>query len=113
VIQQLNISSATDGVGHSEPVDRLTLENPAAHKKAAEKALIPLPPTGFASVFCANPDVVQTSLQPRRAVGLCRRSAISQNAKFCREMQCGCTATLTARKEGIKLECPVSLGGKF
>ena len=51
-------------------------------KKTSEKALIPLPPTGFVSFFCANPDVVQTNLQPRRAMGLCRGSAISQNAKF-------------------------------
>jgi hypothetical protein len=58
------------------------VENPATKKKTLEKALIPLPPTGFASVFCANPDVVQANLQPRRAVGLCRRSAISQSAKF-------------------------------
>jgi hypothetical protein len=31
-------------------------------KKTVENALIPLPPTGFASVFYANPDVVQTIL---------------------------------------------------
>jgi hypothetical protein len=54
------------------PVDDRPLKNPAAKKKSPEKALIPLPPTGFASVFCANPDVVQTNLQPKRAVGLCR-----------------------------------------
>jgi len=51
-------------------------------KKTREKALIPLPPTGLVSFFCANPDVVKTHLQPRRAVGLCRGSVISQNAKF-------------------------------
>lgn len=51
-------------------------------KKLDEKALIPLPPTGLVSFFCAIPDVVQTNLQPRRAVGLCSRSAIAQNAKF-------------------------------
>lgn len=39
-------------------------------KKGSEIALIPLPPTGFASFFCANPDVVQTNRQPRRAGGL-------------------------------------------
>ena len=54
------------------------------NKKIKEKALIPLPPTGLASFFCANADVVQTNLQPRRAVGLCRGSAFAQNAKFCR-----------------------------
>ena len=79
-------------------------------KKLAEKALIPLPPTGFVSFFCANPDVVQTNLQPRRAVGLCRGSAIAQNAKFCREMQCGCTEAHSAVTEGVAAKCPESLG---
>ena len=32
------------------------------NKKVKEKALIPLPPTGLVSFFCANPDVVQTNL---------------------------------------------------
>ena len=58
------------------------LKNRHENKKIKEKALIPLPPTGLVSFFCANPDVVQTNLQPRRAVGLCRGSAIAQNAKF-------------------------------
>jgi len=51
-------------------------------EKIDEKALIPLPPTGFASFFCAKLDVVQTNLQPKRAVGLSRPPAISQIAKF-------------------------------
>jgi len=54
----------------------------AVKKKTEEKALIPLPPTGFVSFFCAKSEVVQTKLQPKRAVELCRRSAISQIAKF-------------------------------
>ena len=58
------------------------LKNPRQKKKSSEKPLIPLPPTGLVSFFCAIPDVVQTNLQPRRAVGLCSRSAIAQNAKF-------------------------------
>ena len=57
-------------------------ENYVSKKKNSEKSLIPLPPTGLVSIFCANPDVVQTNLQPRRAVALCSRSAIAQNAKF-------------------------------
>ena len=52
------------------------------HEKRGENALIPLPPTGFVSFFCANPDVVQTILQPRQTVGFWRGSAIAQNAKF-------------------------------
>jgi hypothetical protein len=78
----LYICTATDGVGFTKPVGRLTWENPAAHKKTAEKALIPLPPTGFASFFCANRNVVQMILQPRRAVGLCSKAGVSQFAKF-------------------------------
>ena len=61
---------------------RQLVKNPHQNKKPSEKALIPLPPTGLASFFCANSDVVQTNLQPRRAVGLCRGWAIAQNAKF-------------------------------
>lgn len=81
-----------------------------AKKKTSEKALIPLPPTGFVSLFCANPDVVQTNLQPRRAVGLRRLSAISFCERFCKEMQRDCTAVQGAVTEGVLLECPVSLG---
>ncbi|MEC4238280.1 hypothetical protein [Pseudomonas sp. DSV-1] len=62
--------------------DESGLKNRHGKKNFKEKALIPLPPTGLASFFCANPDVVQTILQPRRAVGLCSRSAIAQNVKF-------------------------------
>lgn len=83
------------------------------NKKTSEKALIPLPPTGLASFFYANPDVVQTNPQPRPAVGLCRGSAIAQNERFGREMKRGCTAALQAVTKGIKLECPDSLGENF
>jgi hypothetical protein len=37
-------------------------KNALGKKIDGQKSLIPLPPTGFASVFCANPDVVQTNL---------------------------------------------------
>ena len=57
-------------------------KNNLGNKNLEKKALIPLPPTGLVSFFCANPDVVQTNLQTRRAVGLSSRSAIAQNAKF-------------------------------
>ena len=40
------------------------------------------PADGPCVLFCANPDVVLTNLQPRRAVGLCRGAAFAQNAKF-------------------------------
>jgi hypothetical protein len=57
-------------------------KNCLADKKASKKALIPLPPTGLASFFCAIPDVVQTKLQARRAVGPCGRVAVSICARF-------------------------------
>ena len=41
-------------------------------KKLSEKALIPLPPTGFASVFCANAEGVQSNPQARRGMGGCK-----------------------------------------
>lgn len=40
-----------------------------AKKKRAEKPLIPLPPAGLASFFCAKPEPVQTSLQDKPAGG--------------------------------------------
>jgi len=55
-----------------QPGRRITAENLVDNKKWWEKALIPLPPTGFVSFFCANAEVVQTNLQPRRAMVLCR-----------------------------------------
>ena len=57
-------------------------KNNLGNKNLEKKALIPLPPTGFVSFFCAKSEVMQTKLQPKRAVGLCRRSAISQIATF-------------------------------
>ena len=53
---------------HSHQVQRISprmnggLKNLRQKKKSSEKALIPLPPTGLVSFFCANPDVVQTNL---------------------------------------------------
>ena len=82
---------------------RLNCQIRPGKEKTSEKALIPLPPTGFASVFCANPDVVQTNLQPRRAVGLRRASSVSQNERFCSEMKRGCTTAQLAVTDGAKL----------
>jgi hypothetical protein len=56
------------------------------NKKTSEKALIPLPPTGLVSFFCANSDVVQTKLQATAVVGFCGRSAISFCARFYKQM---------------------------
>lgn len=63
-------------------LDRVTANHPVGiaggkicgfKKKSADKSLIPLPPTGSASVFNASPGVVTTILQPMPAVGLGRR----------------------------------------
>jgi hypothetical protein len=54
-----------------------------------EKALIPLPPTGYAWVFCAKGLEVQTEARPRPAAGGMGRIAISQSAKFCEGVQPG------------------------
>jgi hypothetical protein len=70
------------GRSRAAPVRRVFNENHPAKKKFAKKALIPLPPTGFTSFFCANRDVVQMILQPRRAVGLRSKAGVSQCAKF-------------------------------
>ena len=56
---------------------------------------------------------MQTNLQPRRAVGLCRRSAIAQNERFGREMKRGCTAAQRAAMNEAELGPPVSLGENF
>jgi hypothetical protein len=48
----------------------------------AEKALIPLPPTGLVFLFCAKRVVVKTSLGSLSALGLGRGLVISPFAKF-------------------------------
>jgi hypothetical protein len=84
-----------------------------AKKKTSEKALIPLPPTGLASFFCANSKVVQTTLQTKPAVGVHRRSLISRFAKFGRKVQPGCTAGPRIALGGQSLQPPVLLGEKL
>jgi hypothetical protein len=61
---------------------RQKYERGVKQKKPLGKPLIPLPPTGFASFFCANPDVVQTSQQPKRTGAFYGRPAVSPIAKF-------------------------------
>lgn len=53
---------------------------------------------------------MQTNRQPRQAVVLCGGSAVSQIAKFRREVQCDCTAVQLAVMNRVGLEAPVSLG---
>ena len=49
----LRICAAINGEGDL-PCRPIAVENPAAHKKTAEKALIPLPPTHLTLDFFAN-----------------------------------------------------------
>jgi hypothetical protein len=62
------------------------LENPAAKKKSAEKALIPLPPAGFGMRFCENVDVDDMRACSKPAVSLGSRIQIATNEKICKEM---------------------------
>ena len=83
------------------------LKNPHQNKKHSEKALIPLPPTGLASFFCANPDVVQ--IEPAAQAG---RGAL-QGIGHCTECKVlkGNAARLhsgaAAGQERAKAETPV------
>jgi hypothetical protein len=76
------IYSATDGIGVTAKAGRLTLENPTTHKKAREKALIPLPPTGFVSFFFAKSVEIQKHVRLRLAGRLREGLAISLTANF-------------------------------
>lgn len=63
-----------------------------ARKKPLKKTLIPLPPTGIASLFCAKARAVQTPAPPRPAAGSEGVVAIAHNAKSCKKVQMRCTA---------------------
>ena len=67
---------------------------PRNKKKTAEKALIPLPPTGLACFFYANPKVMQTHMQHRQAVGLPGVKGIAQSANLRKGMKRIRTAAL-------------------
>lgn len=60
--------------------------NRLGNKIAVQKALIPLPPTRFVSLFIANHWMVLSDLQPRPALGPLTRVAIAHTAKFCSGM---------------------------
>jgi hypothetical protein len=61
--------------------------NSVTTKKLAEKALIPLPPTGFASLFYAKARAVQTPALAKPAAGAVGVVAIARSARFCKEEQ--------------------------
>jgi hypothetical protein len=58
------------------------VENPTAKKKSAEKALIPLPPTGSTSKFNEKFGVMKTIDLARRAAGFERFERVS----FCERL---------------------------
>lgn len=64
----------------------LTVTTASGKKKASEKALIPLPPTGFAYFFCANPNVMQTHAQQSETGGLQGVGGFAQSANLRKEM---------------------------
>ena len=78
--------------------------NTAWAKKVGENALIPLPPTGFASLFCAKVRAVQTPALPRPAAGAGGVTAIARSARFCKKEQVCCTALRSVDKlaRGVK-----------
>ncbi|WP_367082591.1 hypothetical protein ABV589_16670 [Pseudomonas sp. HOU2] len=76
------ITKATDGISTLMPIAVLPWENLGAAKKTDEKALIPLPPTGLASFFCAKPEAVQTSLQDKPPGGCGGRVLFARDANF-------------------------------
>jgi hypothetical protein len=73
----------------------------------AEKALIPLPPTGFASLFCAKAGRVQIKAAPKPVEGAVRHFAISPSARFCKEVQRFCAAPKASRVGSRSLEAPI------
>ena len=95
----LYINQYNDGGNPSTPTGRLTAIGSryaakgkfGCHKKTAEKALIPLPPTGFASLFCAKARAVQSPAVPKPAAGPDGVVAIARSARFCKKEQRRCS----------------------
>jgi hypothetical protein len=79
----------------------------------AKKPLIPLPPTGFASLLCAKRVVVQIKAASKPAAGLVRHLAISRSARFCKEVQRLCASPKANQVGGRSLEAPVCKGALF
>ena len=67
-------------------------ENSSLQKKHVKKALIPLPPTGFTSLFCAKAGGMQMMVPPKPAEGVVGCFAIARSARFCKKVQRLCTA---------------------
>ena len=59
-------------------------ENPRQKKKTSEKALIPLPPTGFVSLFCANGEWGANSAPAQARCGVWGRF---RNCTECKALQ--------------------------
>jgi hypothetical protein len=57
--------------GLSRGTGRVAWKGMAGNKKSIKKALIPLPPTGFASLFCAKPDGGANHAPAQARCGVC------------------------------------------
>lgn len=88
----------------------LAVHNVPGKKKSAEKALIPLPPTGFASLFCAKARAMKTPVQPRPAAGTVGVAAIARSARFCKKEQRHLHCVKERRRVGQGGERPVRKG---
>lgn len=87
-MQVVNCTDETDTTadGRSNLIFRMPLaEGYILTRNIVEKALIPLPPTGFAFFFCAKVRAVQTPALPRPAAGAGGVAAIARSARFCKK----------------------------
>lgn len=85
-------------------------ENRQAKKKLIKKALIPLPPTGFASLYCAEAGVVKIKAAPKPAERSVSLFAISRRARFCKEVQWRCVTSRASQVGGRPVETPICKG---
>jgi hypothetical protein len=79
-------------------------------KKTIKKALIPLPPTGFASLYCAKAGVAQVKVAPKPAEQLVAHFAISRCARFCKKVQWLCVSSRASQVGGRSAEPPIYKG---
>ncbi|MGY1890150.1 hypothetical protein [Pseudomonas sp. SDT291_1_S447] len=90
--------------------DRLS-ENPAAKKKFDEKALIPLPPAGFASLFFAKRCGGANPSPPMATAGSVGRLAVSLFERNCKELLRACTTCGGWQERVVILKGPADKGG--
>jgi hypothetical protein len=86
------------------------MQKSSRKKKTLRKALIPLPPTGFASLFCAKVRAVQTPALPRPAAGAVGVVSIARSARFCKKEQRKLHCVTERRRVGQESETPGAQG---